>query len=98
MSALETFLAGAAKVASLVEPVLEFVGVAVAAIGLGGPRAAEAFAVVEAGLKALEAGAAGTLTPASVLAELAKLKTVLATNDAAADLALAAKFPPATTP
>lgn len=86
MSALETALAD-------VSTALDLAAVAQQETGLGGPTAAEIIAVVRAAVHALQGIASGAVTSDQAMAELAKLKAGLASNDAAADAALAAKFP-----
>jgi hypothetical protein len=90
---IDKILSEASRVSKLIEPAFALVGVVQAATNLGGPMAATAIKVLEAAVKAIGAGAEGKLTNAQVMAELAKLKSMLASNDAAADAALRARFP-----
>ncbi len=62
--------------------------------GIDGVVPTTIIGIASAAIQALRRIAAGKITPAEALAELAKLKAGLAANDAAADAALAAKFPP----
>lgn len=61
--------------------------------GLGGAVAAEILVVAKAAVAALQRIATGNVTPEQAASELDALKAGLAANDAAADAALAARFP-----
>lgn len=93
MSALDTILTDVAKVARIIEPILAFVAVAQSATGVGGHSAETVLKVIDAAIKSLESAASGAITHDQAMAELARLKAGLVGNDAAADAALAAKFP-----
>lgn len=93
MSIIDTVVADAQKWAKLIEPAFGLLAIAATLTGVGGPAAPIAIKVLDAAVKAIAAGAEGKLTGAQVLAELAKLKSMLAANDAAADAALRARFP-----
>lgn len=79
-----------AETASLVLEILEEAQIRT---GIGGPSAAKIIAFARAAVAALLRISSGGVTTAE--AELSKFKAGLADNDAAADAALAAKFPPA---
>lgn len=68
-----------------------FVQTVQAATGIGGIPAAEVIAIIKAALSALAQGATGTLTTEQVMAELGKLTTGEAADDAAAQAALDAR-------
>lgn len=93
MSALDTFLADAAKVARAIEPLVSFVSTAQVAVGLGGERAHQAIEMLDGALKALESYAAGHATAEQATAAMARLLDALVANNAAADAALDARFP-----
>lgn len=59
---------------------------------VGGDKAPAALASIGAALGALSDGLTGAARPEDVLAKIAKLRAALASNDAAADAALKAKF------
>lgn len=96
MSGLATALADVQKVAHMLEPALVFAVLVQHVTGVGGPTAAEVIASIRSGLQALEDAAAGVPRD-EVLARLATIKASVAssdaTNDNAADVALAARFP-----
>jgi len=87
-------MADVARAAKLIEPAFAVVQVAQAITGVGGPSAAEAIKVLDAAVKAFEAGLDGTVTVDQVVAELAALRTGLVSADLSADAALAARFRP----
>lgn len=78
-------------VATKLEQYAKFVQLAQSATGLGGPEAAQAIAVIKAGLDALAAGDTGAITPQQVIAELDKLTAGEAADDAAAAAILAGR-------
>lgn len=77
--------------ATKLEQYAAFVQTVQAATGLGGATATEVVAIIKAALDALANGASGALTSAQVLAELDKLTSGEAADDAAAAAALAAR-------
>lgn len=97
MSTITTVIADARKVAGLIEPALAIVALAQSLTKVGGPGAAAAIQVLDAAVKAFEAGAAGTMTSAEVTARISSLETTLddtlAADNAGAHSALDAKFP-----
>lgn len=93
MSALETALADIQKVAAYIGPLVSMALVAEQATGIGGPTAEVAVQVVAAAVKALADMASGAVTHDQALASMAALRAALAGSDAAADAALAARFP-----
>lgn len=68
-----------------------FVQTVQAATGIGGMPAAEVIAIIKAALAALAQGATGALTTEQVMAELGKLTSGEAADDAAAAAALDAR-------
>lgn len=76
-----------------------FVQMAQAATGLGGTPATEVLAMIKAGLDALAAGGTGAMTTEQVMAELGKLTSGEAADDAAAAAVLAGRSsgPPTST-
>ena len=93
MSALQTAITDVRKVAGLIEPALSLALLAQQLTGVGGPGASTAIQVLDAAVKALEAGAAGKLSTADVLARIDQLASTLAANDKAADDADRARWP-----
>lgn len=93
MSALETVLTDIQKVAAYIAPLVNMALVAEKATGIGGPTAEVAVEVIAAAVKSLSDVASGKITHDQALASMAALKAALASNDAAADAALEAKFP-----
>lgn len=91
---LDTIKADLAKYA---DPVIRALELVQSLTGVGGPPAAEALVAIAAVLHTLEAGAAANLRSADILAELDKVAPGEAADDAAAEAALDAKFPPAST-
>ena len=85
MSSLDTALAD-------VSTALDLAALAQLEIGIGGPIAAEIIAVLRAGVHSLQRMSAGRVTAEQAAAELERIKVGLATNDATADAALAARF------
>jgi MoxR-like ATPase len=91
---LDTLKADLAKYA---DPVIRALELVQTLTGVGGPPAAEALVAIAAVLHTLEAGAASDLSAQNILAELDKLAPSEAADDADAEAAIAAKFPPTST-
>lgn len=91
---LDTLKADFAKYA---DPIIRALELVQSLTGAGGPAAAEALAAAGAVIHTLEAGVAAQLSAEDILAELDKLAPGEAADDAAAEAAIAAKFPPAST-
>lgn len=80
------------KGATMLEAALQVIAIAQSVTGMGGLAATEAIKVISAAVKSfVDNGAGGTLTSDEVLAELARLRSGFAADDAAADAALAAR-------
>ena len=92
MSAIDTIITDVRGVVRLIEPALAVIAVAQAAIGVGGDSAETAIKAIRAALRSFEDVAAGAVTEAQALASLDELRRGLASNDAAADAALEARF------
>lgn len=93
MSALATALADAKRAATMIEPALSLALLAQGLTGVGGPGAEQALKILDAAVKALEAGADGTLSAAQASERIGALTSALAANDAAADAADRARWP-----
>lgn len=78
---------------SYVEPALVALETIQKITGTGGIPAAEALAAIDGIVTAFTNGVAADASPAAILAEMATFDKSIATNDAGADAALAAKFP-----
>lgn len=89
---IESILADAQKFAGMVQPVFALLALTVSVTGIGGPAAPVAIKILQAAVQAIAAGAEGKITAEQVMVELDKLKALTA-KDAAADAALAARFP-----
>lgn len=87
MSILDDIRSDATKL----EQYAAFIQVAQQATDLGGAPAAEVVAIIKAGLDALAAGGSGAMTSEQVLAELGKLTSGEAADDAAAEAAVEAR-------
>lgn len=84
-------------VASAVELVGDIAKLALDKKGDKAGFADAAMAGIEAIMKVVEtvrSGVSGTMTPAQIMAELAKMRADLAANDAAADAHIDDRFPP----
>lgn len=90
---LETVLTDIRKVAALIEPMVAVIAVAEAATKVGGPSADAAVQAIAAAVKSLSGIVEGKVTHEQAMASLAALRSAIASNDAAADAALAARFP-----
>jgi hypothetical protein len=97
MSAFDTVVTDVRKVAALIEPMVAVIAVAEAATGIGGPSADAAVQVIAAAIKSLTGIVEGKVTHDQALVSMSQLLASLATNDAAADAALAARFSPTPT-
>lgn len=93
MTALESIRADVIKGAHLLDPLLALAVMAQKLTGVGGGTAAQALAMIDAAVKALESAAAGSATSEQATAEIAAFQAQIAENNAAADAALAARFP-----
>ena len=92
MSVLSTLESDAAKAAKYAGPMATALGMIAAAIGVGA-TAGTALPIIVGVIDALAAGVAGDVDAATVLADLGKLSSGIKADDAAADAAVAAKFP-----
>lgn len=85
------------KLAALIEPMVAVIAVAEAATKVGGPSADAAVQAIAAAVKSLAHLAEGKTTHDQAMASMAALQAAIASGDAAADAALAARFPPTST-
>jgi len=90
---IQTILADVRKFAGMIEPAFALVGMVQSVTGVGGLTAATSIKLLDAAFKAFAAHAEGSFTKEQFDAEMTELRRLLATNDAAADAALKAKFP-----
>jgi len=93
MSALTAIENKLRAISPELEDVLAVLRVVQSATQLGGSSAATALTVLDAALKALEAGASGAITHEQLMQQLTQAHADLAGDRAAEDAALAAKFP-----
>lgn len=89
MSALDSFKAGL----KYIEPAFALIETIQKITGTGGLPAQAAIAAVDAAIKSFVDGVGADISPTAILADLAALDKSLASDDAAADAALAARFP-----
>ena len=94
MSTFDTIRADLGKYG---EPIIRALELIQSFTGLGGVAAAEGLAAVHAVMHTLEQGVSDQLSAAAILASLDELAPGEAADDAAAQAAIAAKFPPTTT-
>lgn len=81
------------KAANYVVPAISALEAIAAATGLGGPVAGTALHVIDAIVHSFLKGVTDGTPPAEILAEIERLRTSLAANDAAADAALGRRYP-----
>ena len=91
MSTFDTIRADLGKYG---EPVIRALELIQSFTGLGGVAAAEGLSAVHAVMHTLEQGVSDQLSAAAILASLDELAPGEAADDAAAQAAIAAKFPP----
>lgn len=89
MSALDVLK----KAAKYTEPVVHALQVIQSLTHLGGADAAAALAAIDKVISTTVTGVSLGHDPSAIIAELDKLRVGVSANDAAADAALAAKFP-----